>query len=71
MVARRGFDVPGAKPAGLSYMRPCRRARQESSRVLLSTPISIGAVREVTHRGAIQRREVMEAAITYAPCHEI
>jgi hypothetical protein len=21
MVGRRGFDVPGAKPAGLSYMR--------------------------------------------------
>jgi hypothetical protein len=49
----------------------CRCARQESSRVLLSTPISIGAVREVILRGAIQRREVREAAITHAPCHAI
>jgi hypothetical protein len=49
----------------------CRYARQESSRVLLSTPISIGAVREVILRGAIQRKEIKGATITHAPYHTI
>jgi hypothetical protein len=76
-------DVPDAKPAGSSHscrLQPrvqasatcaCRCARKESTRVFLSTPISIGAVRKVTHRGAIQRRKVMRAAIIHAPCHAI
>jgi hypothetical protein len=49
----------------------CRCARQELSRVLLSTLISIGAVREIIFRGAIQRREVREVVITYALYHAI
>jgi hypothetical protein len=39
--------------------------------VLLSTPISIGAVRGVTHRGAIQGGEVLGTAITHTPYHYI
>jgi hypothetical protein len=44
MVSRRGFDVPSAKPAGLSYMRPAGAPVRNRAVVLLSTPISIGAV---------------------------
>jgi hypothetical protein len=45
MIARRDFDVSGAKPAGLSYMRSAGAPVKNPSRVLLSIPISIGAVK--------------------------
>jgi hypothetical protein len=53
MVGRRGFDVPGAKPAGLSYMRLVSAPVRNRAGLLLSILISIGTVREVTLRGAI------------------
>jgi hypothetical protein len=53
MVAGPGFDVPGAKPADLSYLRLQVRPVRNRAGCSLSTPISIGAVKGATHRGAI------------------
>jgi hypothetical protein len=53
MVAGRGFDVFGAKPAGLSYMRLQVRPSGIEPGATEHPPISIGAVRGVTYRGAI------------------
>jgi hypothetical protein len=72
VVAGRGFDVPGAKPAGLSYMRPAGAPVKNPSRVLLSTPISIGAVKgDHTSGPPYKKGKVRGTAITYASCHKI
>jgi hypothetical protein len=53
MVAGPDFDVPGAKPADLSYLRLQVRPVRNRAGYSLSTPINISAVKEATHRGAI------------------
>ena len=76
MVARRGFDVPGAKyevrcnhllRAATFTSHPCRlQPHAPAGAPVRSLPISIGAVREGS---GMQGGKVLGIAITHAPYH--